>query len=282
MRVPRDRRSPRLPRWVWAVSGGSILATLALELAASVFTYRAWEADARQAGRVMNWTLVEHLSGGIQSWSFLALLTVLGFALARRGRRLLFAAPALAIAVTPLAIDVYHQSFGLLLPGLIGGFALLARDYGTWVYWLESGVKLALVLLPGAFVAARIKTRRNPFHTWAVAVMAIPAWLVGYYGVIYFSSSGQLEGWQGSGYLVAFFLGAAMGFDRPFWPWAIVALPYLSRNWSFPFFYANGAEYLLLIGLALLGTVTVPLGRVFQRAWQQDQNPDRSFAHTTG
>ena len=36
------------------------------------------------------------------------------------------------------------------------------------------------------------------------------------------------------------------------------------------------------IQINLLGTVTVPLGRVFQRAWQQDQNPDRSFAHTTG
>jgi hypothetical protein len=112
--------------------------------------------------------------------------------------------------------------------------------------------------------------------------MTIPAWLVCYYGVIYFSGSGQLEHWQGTGYLVAFFLGAAMGFDRPVWPWAIIALPYIAKNWTFPFFNADGAEYLLLVGLTMLGAATVPLGRIFQLAWQQDHIPNRSFAHTNG
>jgi hypothetical protein len=100
--------------------------------------------------------------------------------------------------------------------------------------------------------------------------------------VIYFSGGGQLEGWQGAGYLVVFFLGAAMGFDRPVWPWAVIAVPLLTPNWIHPLIWAEGAEYLLYTGIALIGAATVPLSRVCLRAWQEDRDTDQSFAHNLG
>lgn len=47
---------------------------------------------------------------GSVSVPYLALLTILSFALALRGWRQLFAVPALAFTLTPFVIDVYHQS----------------------------------------------------------------------------------------------------------------------------------------------------------------------------
>lgn len=262
---------------MWAVLVGSILTGLVLDLAASVFTYRVWEADAEEAGRVMHVTLGQHLSGWVQISSFFALLTLVGFALALRGRRLLFAAPALSFTFVPILIDLYHGATGSLIPGLFGNVGFLARDFGEWVYWAESGIKLALVLIPGALVAGRVETVRNPFHSLAVGVMTVPAWMVGYYAAIYFSHNGQLNGGDGAGYVAVFCLGAAMGFDRPIWPWAIAVLPALPHAQVVPLFYADGAESLLLIGIALLGAITVPLSRVFQRAWLEDRDTGRSL-----
>jgi hypothetical protein len=226
-------------------------------------------------------TLVDHLTGSFRGSVSLVLLAVLGFGLALRGRRVLFAAPALSLVLAPALIDLYHGA-GFSLPGLIGGFGVLSLEHGRWVYWVEAGIKLVLVLIPGALVATQIRSPRNLFHPLAVGLLAVPAWVVGYYGVIYFSGGGQLEGWQGAGYLVVFSLGAAMGFDRPVWPWAVIAVPLLTPNWIHPLIWAEGAEYLLYTGIALIGAATVPLSRVCLRAWQEDRDTDQSFAHNLG
>jgi len=65
---------------------------------------------ATTSGRVILVTLAQHLSGWAQSSSFLALLTILGFALALRGRRLLFAVPALAFTLAPRWIRYFTIS----------------------------------------------------------------------------------------------------------------------------------------------------------------------------
>lgn len=288
MRVIVDRRSPRLPGRVWAVLVGSVLAVLALELTAAVYTFRIWEEDIASVGRVMHVTLGEHLRGWVQASSFLVLLTLLGFVIAWRGRKLLFAAPALSFTVAPILIDLYHGASDLLRPGLIGSFGLLARevgrlghidDSGEWVYWAEAAIKLALVLIPGIVVARRVEAFRSSFHFLAIGLLVFPAWLMGYYGVVFLSAEGQLNSWAGAEYVAIFCFGAAMGLDRPVWPWLIAVLPLLPYVWVAPLFSSVGAEYLPLIGIALLGAITVPLSRVFQRAWTEpDSGRSLSYA----
>ena len=204
---------------------------------------------------------------------------VLGFALAVRGRRVLFALPALSLVLAPAFIDLYH---GLAYPFPDLNFVTwpVELKHEVWV-WVESGIRLAVVLIPGALAATQIKSHRNLFHPLTVGLLAIPAWVVGYYGVIY-SPGGQLGPSQGAGYLTVFFLGAAMGFDRPIWPWAIIVVPLINPLWIYPLVWPYGADYFVYIGIALLGAATVPLSRVCLRAWQQDRDIDPSFAQLGG
>jgi len=271
MRVLPDRLSPRLPGRVWAVLVWCALAGVAFDLAALVHDYRVWEEDAAEAGRIMHVTLGQHLWGWLPTSLFVPMLAVVGFALAWRERKVLFAAPAIALAAVPVFVDLYHGATGLIRPGLSGHLGMVARDLGEWVLWAEAAFKLALVLLPGLLVARQVKATRNPLHALAIGLMAVAAWIVGYYGVVYLAGNGQLNEWVGATYVAAFFFGAGMGFDRPAWPWLIVALPILPYSPVTPLFSVlHGAENLVLSGIALLGMTTVPLSRVFQRAWSTD------------
>lgn len=280
MKFSFPRLSPRLPWWIWAALGGSLATSLTMEVLVALSHYRDWEATAMANGRVMYVTLGEHLRGTIAaSFTYLALLTILGLALAMRGRRLLFAAPVLSVTFGPVLLALYHggEPTARVIPGLSGSWYLLAMEHGQWAYWIESVVKLVLVLLPGALMALRVDGRRDPFHVLAIAFLAVPATVAGWLGVIYFSYNGRLNDLD---YLVAFAIGAALGFDRPRWPWVLVLVPSLFGSLH-PLFFAHGADYLVIACCALLGAATVPLGRIFRRGWQEDPQEPAVCAHAS-
>ena len=254
----------------------SVLTVLVLDLAAAAYTYGVWKEVVESAGYVMRGSFGDNLWSWAHASSFLALLTLLGFVIARRGHRVLFALPAVSFAVVPILVDLYHGTSAFLRPGLVGGFGLLASelsrlghigDPAEWVYWAEGAVKLAFVLVPGLLVARRVPATRSPSHLLAIGLMIVPASIVTYYSVIFLSPGGQLNSWVGAEYVAVFCLGAAMGFDRPAWPWLIAVLPALAPIGLRPLFFAFGSGYAPLIAIAGLGAITVPLSRLFQRAW---------------
>lgn len=265
-------RSPSQSLRVWAVLGACVVSIYGIGIVVSIYTFKVWEADAQAAGRMMYVTLGEHLIGAVREWSFLALLAGLGFALALRGRRVLFAAPALAYAIVPMLMT-------RIGPGLNDGFSQLASEFGTWVRWAATIVSLTLVLTPGAVVKGA-ELRHNPLFIVALGVMAVPAWLIGYYVIIYFSYSGYLEMPIAVAYVAAFFVGAAIGLERPLWPWAIIAAPLLLPSIGIrPLLDAQGVEGLATGAMLLLGAVSVPIGLFLQRGWQPIVDPQKPPSH---
>ena len=108
----RDRASSPIPRWILAVLVGSILASVVVDLVLAALEYRSFEAYYRttelNASEVLG-ALSNHLWWAMQQTWFPVGFIILGFVLARRGRRWLFAGPTLAFFVTPVLVAVIGE-----------------------------------------------------------------------------------------------------------------------------------------------------------------------------
>ena len=278
MQPPTDRRATAIPRRALAVLVGSIVTIVAIELVVATLDYRAWEAFYHTTGYEFSASevlgpLSHYRWFGVQMAWFPVMLSVVGFSLARRGRRWLFAGPAVAFFAMPVLLAVFQGNTGAMLPEFDAGHGRLAFDHGHWVTWLGSSAKLLAVILPGFVVARHVKGVRNPFRVPAVLMLAVPALVLGYLGVLLYSPSGHLESGQAAEYAAAFLFGAAMGFDRPWWPWVLVAMPGLVEGLPALVLVGEGNEVVVIALIALLGASSVPFGRILHRGWQENLSP---------
>ena len=207
-----------------------------------------------------------------QAW-FPAGFIILGFVLARRGRRWLFVGPTLAFFVTPVLVAVIRGTPAAAIPGIAGGFSRLAWEYGVWVTWVVSGVRLLLYLVPGFLVARHVEQERNHFRIPALAMVAIPAIVAGYLGVLVVSPTGRIQDSPVDLFVAVFFFGAAMGFDRPLWPWLVVAVPGVLEGLPAMVLAGHANEVLLVVFIAVLGASSVPFSRILLRGWQENISP---------
>jgi len=273
-----ERRTTAIPRRALAVLVGSIVTIVAIELVVATLDYRAWEAFYRtteyefSASEVLG-PLSSYRWVGVQMTWLPVMLTIVGFSLARRGRRWLFAGPAVAIFAMPLLVAFFQGNTGSMLPEFDAGYGRLAFDHGQWVTWLGSSAELLVVILPGLVVARHVKGVRNPFQVPAVLMLAVPALVIGYLGILLFSPSGHLESGQAAEYAAAFLFAAAMGFDRPVWPWVLVAMPGLVEGLPALVLAGEGNEVVLIALIALLGASSVPFSRILYRGWQENMAP---------
>ncbi len=138
-------------------------------------------------------SLRSHLLQNLPLSMVLTLVIVMGFLLALRGRRWLFAGPALALFAVPPLVELYH-GVSWAFPGLRGFWGPIAHEYGRWWYWAGAGLNLALALAPGAVVARHVPPSVHRGQVTVMAVLAIPAWLAAWYAVLFFSYDGQISG----------------------------------------------------------------------------------------
>ncbi|MGH8875533.1 MAG: hypothetical protein ACRDVM_09845, partial [Acidimicrobiia bacterium] len=193
--------------------------------------------------------------------SLLVMVMVIGFLLAFRGRRVLFAVPVLALALVPPVVDLYHGA-SWAYPGLRGWFGPLAYEYGRWWFWAGSGINLTLALLPGAVVARYVPRVPRPGQLGAIAFLIPIGWVAAWYGVLFSSSTGQISAFAAGLFVAAFALGAGMGVERPLWAWFLVGAGLWAVGASGFFEGQQGVVALACLGL---GVVSHPLGEVVGR-----------------
>jgi len=270
----RNRRSPGVPRWTLAVLAACVLANIAIDLVLATVEYRSYEEfyPTRNLSVVdVLGTLGNHLWFTVrQAWLW-ALIVAVGYLLARRGRRWLFAGPALAFVLTPLLI-VLIRGLPVPLTPEFGTYGWLAQELDTWVSWLISAVRMLLFLIPGFVVVRYAEQERNPFRIPALLLVAVPALVAGYLGVLIVSPTGRVQDSGVELFIAAFFFGAAMGFDRPIWPWLLVAVPLL-EGLPYLLFSGEGNELVVTLIIALLGASSVPFSRILYGGWQENVAP---------
>jgi hypothetical protein len=255
------------------VLAGAVVINLTLDLALAAIDYHRW-VSASETLREALGSLSNHLWSTLPMLWFPVVLAIASFALARRGRRWLFAGPALAFYFAPVVVTLLHGTPAFAYPGMqTSHFWPLVVEVGPWVAWVAGTGRLALVLIPGAIVAFHTKREPNVFRVPALVLMAVPAVVVGYLGVLFFSSQGRLDGLQAAEWSAAFLFGAGMGFDRPWWPWLVVAAPGLSEGILGIGFVGQSGELLAVLVITLLGAISVPFGRMLLDGWHENLTP---------
>ncbi len=274
MTFSRDRRSPAIPRWALAVLAACVLANIAIDLVLATVEYRSLEEfyPTRNLSVVdVLGSLGNHLWFTVRQGWIWALIVGVGYLLARRGRQWLFAGPALALVLSPLLVGLIR---GLPVPlsPEFGTYGWLTQELDTWVSWLISAVRTSLFLIPGFVVVRYAERERNPFRIPALLLVAVPALVAGYLGVLIVSPTGRIQDSGVELFIAAFFFGAAMGFDRPFWPWLLVTLPLLE---GLPYLMFSGQRNELVVTLliAVLGASSVPFSRILHGGWQENAAP---------
>ncbi len=275
MTFPRDRRSPGIPRWTLAVLAACVLANTAIDLVLATVEYLSWEEFYPTRGlNVVNvlGSLGNHLWFTVRQGWIWALIVGVGYLLARRGRRWLFAFPALALVLAPLLVGLIRGLPVPLTPEF-GTYAWSAQELDIWVSWLISAVRTSLFLIPGFVVVRYAERERNPFQIPALLLVAVPALVAGYLGVLIVSPTGRIQDSGVELFIAAFFFGAAMGFDRPFWPWLLVAAPGLLEGLPSLLYFGGGNEMVVTLLIAILGASSVPFSRILYRGWQENAAP---------
>ena len=255
---------------------GSILANLVIDLWLAAVEYRSLEAF--YPTRDLNpYEILGPLSGHLwfavqQTVFFWTLIIVVGYVLARRGRRWLFAGPALALILTPALVSII-QGFGPPAAPAFGTYGWLSQELAVWVSWVVSGIRTFLFLLPGLVARPYAERERNPFRVPALILVGIPALVAGYLGVLVVSPTGRIQDSPVELFIAAFFFGAAMGFDRPIWPWLLVAVPGLMEGLPSLLFSGYANEVLVVGFIAILGASSVPFSRILYAGWQENNAP---------
>jgi len=115
--------------------------------------------------------LLPALVGGLIGYLVIAMV---GVAIAAEGHRLLFVLPAAGYVLTDLVLGPVHQPEPIGAAWGIDCFSTNGSCSGPWFGhpWVGAIVDLALVLLPGAVVSARVRARRWPGAADAPAVAA--------------------------------------------------------------------------------------------------------------
>ena len=272
MTFSRGVRSRAIPRWTLAALTGSILPSMAVDVMLATLDYRSLDTYYRTRGLTASevlGSLSDHVLWGLREGWFLSLVVVVGYVLARRGRRWLFAGPALGFVLAPFLVGLLRGTPAT--PGF-GLYGWLARESEAWVSWMVTGVRVFILLLPGFIVARHAEQERNPFRIPALLLVAIPALVAGYLAVLVLSPTGRIQDSPLGPFLAAFFLGAAMGFDRPLWPWFLVAIPALFEGWSALLVTGDGNGAVVVL-ITLVGAASVPFSRILYRGWRQNAAP---------
>lgn len=265
MQSGKDTGSVSIPWFTWAVLVAAVVGHHFLDLALEIRQYRLWYEHGSELE-----PLSSHLLQSLRFSSFLTLVIVVGFLLAFRGRRWLFAAPALALFLVPPLVEVYHGA-SWAFPGLRGSFGAFAYEHGRWWYWVGAALNLTLAVAPGAVVARYISRTFQRGQTVAMAILAVPAWLAAWYGVLFFSYEGQLNPEVAGLYVAVFALGAAMGTDRPWWHWGVVVL----GVWMVSIYgFLSGPELAVALACATLGVVSGPVGSALDRRGLAPWSPE--------
>lgn len=263
MEQGRRTGAASIPRFVWGVLGGTVLAHYVLDGLLATRQYRIWAERGVELQ-----SLPSFLYQMLAVPSLLVMVMVVGFLLALRGRRVLFAVPALALALVPPLVDLYHGA-SWAHPGLTGFFGPLAYEYGRWWFWVDSGINLTLALLPAALVARYVPGVSRAGQLPAMALLAPIAWVTAWYGVLFFSYEGQVNSFVAAFYVAAFALGAGMGVERPLWPWVILGV----GLWAMPAAgFLGGPQQLVALACVALGVASHPFGRSLEgRGFQRSQ-----------
>jgi hypothetical protein len=204
--------------------GAGLLAFLAIHTALTAYQVHVYQAEIRRSlaeGYLHEATSLGHefgdplLASGILYIAF----AVAGLALAIRGRRFLFAAPAAVYVLLP-ALTASHGAH----PQPIGrGWLADSCFMGSchrWFFhpWLGPLVDLALVLLPGAIALIRRPRHRGLDRVGVPEVAAIAVVAFAVATAIRTTGIVQRPVTTATAAAVVTF-GFALGTARPWWPW---------------------------------------------------------------
>jgi hypothetical protein len=166
--------------------------------------------------------LVPALVGGVSGYLAIA---VVGLAIAQRGHRLLFAAPAAALVLAAFFVDGSHRPQPIGTQWAFWCFSTNEVCPGLWFTdaWAGALLDLVLVLLPGGVVALRVRPRRWPGVAdgpalaailTAVAAVVAAGWAIA-----------VIEGYLHLQELMAVATaGLLIGTARRWWPWPHILL----------------------------------------------------------
>lgn len=104
-----------------------------------------------------------------------------------------------------------------------------------------------------------------------MAILAVPAWLAAWYGVLFFSYEGQINPAVAGLYVALFALGVGMGTARPWWHWGVVVL----GVWVVPIYgFLSGPELAVALSCLGLGVVSEPFGSTLDRRGLAPWSPE--------
>lgn len=249
----RRRPSGRLGWWTL---GAAIAAFYATEYFLVLRVYDFWDRVPGVMPGRPEWVRQ-------QLWllSAIPLLGIVTFAIARRGRRVFYAMPAVLLFGLGPAIDSLTWS-GVPYPGLFGNLWILGVDAAApsppdlGLIWIDGLFKLALILAPATLAAIAGRADRPiAVHPVALMTAGTAAWSVAWMTAQFWAPSGRLEP---VGIVVAFAIGVGLGPWRPWWPWLLVGL----IAWRLPSVFAQNELPAFVTALAfLLGALVEPISK---------------------